>query len=84
MYSRKGGSLDVVCSSERKKSGLTLRPQHAVPCPWRTFGESLTTSQSPRPLEEQMGVQGEGKARAHSPPHLSPYPCSEAPVPPAV
>ena len=35
-------------------------------------------------LEGQMGVQGEGKARAHSPPHLSPYPCSEAPVPPAV
>ena len=30
MYSRKGGSLDVVCSSERKKSGSTLRPQHSA------------------------------------------------------
>jgi len=30
MYSQKGGSLDVVCSSERKKSGSTLRPQHSA------------------------------------------------------
>jgi hypothetical protein len=30
MYSRNGGSLDVVCSSERKKSGSTLRPQHSA------------------------------------------------------
>ena len=30
MYSQEGGSLDVVCSSERKKSGSTLRPQHGA------------------------------------------------------
>ena len=30
MYSQKGGSLDVVCSSERKKSGSTLRPQNGA------------------------------------------------------
>ena len=58
MYSRKGGSLDVVCSSERKKSGLTLRPQHTVPCPWRTFGESQTPS--PRPLESRSSGKSNG------------------------
>ena len=55
MYSRKGGSLDVVCSSERKKSGSTLRPQHGALSVKNLLRESLATSL--RPSEDHLRVR---------------------------
>ena len=56
MYSRKGGSLDVVCSSERKKSGSTLRPQHSA-----LSVENLRTKSDDEtlPLDSWMGAAGD-------------------------
>ena len=52
MYSQKGGSLDVVCSSERKKSGSTLRP-HQHPGRGKAVGghgaPSLCPSEAAKP-----------------------------------
>jgi hypothetical protein len=68
MYSRKGGSLDVVCSSERKKSGSTLRPQHSALSvekvgrrdhgPWTAGWETLKETKW-APLEGRMGALGD-------------------------
>ena len=54
MYSQEGGSLDVVCSSERKKSGSTLRPQHGA-LSVENLLESLATSL--RPSEDHLRVR---------------------------
>ena len=56
MYSQKGGSLDVVCSSERKKSGSTLRPQHSAlsVANLRTKSDDETL-----PLDSWMGAAGD-------------------------
>ena len=54
MYSQKGGSLDVVCSSERKKSGSTLR-HHQHPGRGKAVGghraPSLCPSEAAKPRE---------------------------------
>jgi hypothetical protein len=78
MYSRKGGSLDVVCSSERKKSGSTLRPQHSALSveDLRRKSDDVTTAPGQldgsrcgdqmvtkwAPLEGRMGALGVQKA----------------------
>ena len=73
MYSRKGGSLDVVCSSERKKSGSTLRPQHSALSAEMLRRESDDVTTAPGQLDgsrwsqwaplEPMGALGDLKTR---------------------